>query len=693
MSRPTRRSGLVLLAFIAWIGTAALACGPFFPNQLLPDADFSALAPPQANFGHETQRLVATIKPRFAAVMPTTQESPQQQSIDADLADLATALTATRTAAPDRNRLLAQYRQARVDAEAIAQAAAHTDAAHAGVVRPAIAAGPIQTPAGLPAEFADYLRGVIAFDRQDYAAARSAWSDLLALPESSRKNKSVWAAFMLGKSYMSDNPAKAAEFFAMTRTLAAAGFVDRVGLAASSLGWEAQVDLRNDKFTDAIHLYAQQKAAGDSTATQSLRIACTRCLERPQSWPSLAADPLARDIITALLVSSSNVFGDGIGDSKTIALVHGWIDAVEKTGATNIDGADRLALAAYQVNDLVLARRWADRSAAGSPVAHWVKAKLLIHDGQIDKAAVEMAAAATAFPVDEVWAPADNEEGAAYGRTIALHPRQQVQGELGLLDLQRQQYADALRLFLQSNYWADAAYVAERVLTVDELADFVKRSNDLSPIDWFGNKRDLRYLLARRLARLDRSTEALPLFPADLAKTYKDYIANLATGRNKNATPDAQAAALWKAAQIARDDGLELFGTELGPDNFIVEGMFGAMAGAEDNQKEKPYRVGKLLAPTANEIARFVASALTIDKRFHYRYQAADLAWQAAALMPDESDQTAEVLCTAGTWLKARDPAAADRFYKALCARCGKTTLGQQAIALHWFPDLPTKKA
>ena len=56
--------------------------------------------------------------------------------------------------------------------------------------------------------------------------------------------------------------------------------------------------------------------------------------------------------------------------------------------------------------------------------------------------------------------------------------------------------------------------------------------------------------------------------------------------------------------------------------------------------------------------------------------------------MPDNSDDTARVLCTAGTWLKDRDPQAADKFYKALVRRCRKTALGDQADKMRWFPVL-----
>jgi hypothetical protein len=44
----------------------------------------------------------------------------------------------------------------------------------------------------------------------------------------------------------------------------------------------------------------------------------------------------------------------------------------------------------------------------------------------------------------------------------------------------------------------------------------------------------------------------------------------------------------------------------------------------------------------------------------------------------DNSDETARAFCEAGRWLKVRDPKAANRFYKALILRCGKTALGQR---------------
>jgi LysM repeat protein len=57
-------------------------------------------------------------------------------------------------------------------------------------------------------------------------------------------------------------------------------------------------------------------------------------------------------------------------------------------------------------------------------------------------------------------------------------------------------------------------------------------------------------------------------------------------------------------------------------------------------------------------------------------------------LLPDNNDETARILCIAGTWLKRRDPDTADLFYKALVRRCRQTALGAQADAMRWFPVL-----
>jgi hypothetical protein len=56
-----------------------------------------------------------------------------------------------------------------------------------------------------------------------------------------------------------------------------------------------------------------------------------------------------------------------------------------------------------------------------------------------------------------------------------ISPRQHVLGEIGVLRITQREYTEALDCFLQGSFWADAAYIAEGVLTVDELKGYIDR--------------------------------------------------------------------------------------------------------------------------------------------------------------------------------------------------------------------------
>jgi len=277
-----------------------------------------------------------------------------------------------------------------------------------------------------------------------------------------------------------------------------------------------------------------------------------------------------------------------------------------------------------------------------------------------------------------------------------------VRGELGVLHLARRQYIEALDVLLQGGYWEDAAYVAERVLTSEKLKDYVDRPwlqeesiddaeagediSDSENSNWIPNR--LRYLLARRLARIGRWKEARPYYPAKWQMRFDAYIQAVREGHNEYLSNQQRAAALWKAACIARYEGMELLGTEVEPDWFVYSGHFERMPASDVRSLPGS---ATLVASTSDEQRRLQQNVVP-EKRFHYRYEAAEHAWRAAELMPDQSDQTARVLCIAGSWLKDRDPQAADRFYKTLVRRCGKTQLGKEADRLRWFPKIDIDK-
>ncbi len=532
------------------------------------------------------------------------------------------------------------------------------------------------------AEFAYYQRGADLWRTGNTNEARTAWTVLLKRPAAERRYRSTWAAFMIGKSLLAADPAKSIPWFRRTRELAADGFHDTLGLAASSLGWEAQAELRQDHLERATALYLQQLSTGDATAVQSLRIVSERVLK--SDLLRYARDKNLRRVVTAYLVS-------GRGErEQTLA----WLVAVEATGNFQLTGADRLAWAAYQVGNTALAARWLKCAPADSPIAQWLRVKLLLRDGKLNEAAALLANIVRQFPRNDDWSSAYRTlpEGNIDPREEHTTP-QQVASELAVLQMSRGQFTDSLDLLLRNNYWWDAAYVAERVLTADELKHYVDQRWPHS--DWYGRHQyefnpsvDIRWLLARRLARLGRLDEARPYYAERLQPEFDKYVAAFRTGRD-NAKPTAErAAALFEAARQTRWWGMTLLSTEGDPDFHCVEGQYELGSTLSNRVQMTSNRLKYEDLVTCTERQRAEEPPTTIAARFHYRYLAANLAWEAAALMPDNNDDTARVLCEAGTWLKNRDPKSADRFYKALVKRCGTTELGKAADKKHWFPPI-----
>ena len=127
----------------------------------------------------------------------------------------------------------------------------------------------IQPETDLPDEFADYLEGTLAWHNSalaDKTIARQAWERILHRPSKERRFKSTSAAFMLGRAWEKENPEKAILYLQQVRVLAKAGFSDRLGLAAASLGWEARCWLNQTNYERALDLYLQQMATGDGSA-------------------------------------------------------------------------------------------------------------------------------------------------------------------------------------------------------------------------------------------------------------------------------------------------------------------------------------------------------------------------------------------------------------------------------------------
>lgn len=672
MSRRFNRRCLALCLGSAVFATPAGACGPFFPNQLLFNGTASVTWAPVASFDHEIRRILPAASLR--AIPPAAHQDLYDQSIAIDLADLKAEMEHLPALAGRVAETVERYKTVR---ESLAGKGKQRDrAVEDGTTRPATPRDELTVPEGLPREFASYLRGLIAYSGGHMDEARAAWQSVLQLPAEQRTRRAMWAQFMIGKSYLEDDPPRAIDAFRRVRELARSGQPDPLGLAAASLGWEARAELNQKRVAAAIDLYLQQCASGDPTAIQSLAIACGRAFNDndPARMKELAVDPSATRVMTAYAVAN----GVWSRRSPTQPMVQRWLAAVESAGAEKVIGAERLTWAAYQAGDMPAAQRWAAHAPEDAPIALWVKAKLLLRAGKVGAAAEVLARTVHAFPPDEKWdsVPGTYEPEEVIGGP-GLLPAKRAAAELGVLELARGNYVESLDRLLRAGWWIDAAYVAERVLTADELIGYVDQN-------WPDAKQSpIRHLLARRLTRLGRWKEARPYFPAELRPKLDEYIAAIRAGHDEKLKAEERGRMLWNAARISRHSGMELLGTELAPDDALDGGTYTGVDMADARKKDKE----KLLPPTHDELNRAAASSPQPDRRFHYRYIAIDHAWAAAELLPDGTDELAALLCEAGGWIKDRDPRGANRFYKALVTRCGNTDLGRAAAAKKWFPD------
>ncbi len=788
------QSGRFSLGTMVWMGavTGLLACGPWLPEQILIGRRV-VLRTPVGDFAQEVRALegpgdaAPALPPGLAREAAPTkvkhaedeEKSPSEQ-IKVELAELEETLTHKRVDEPRRvalRKIYEDYRRAHgvdagqnsdatvaevlpFDQQADKARRAATDPPGTSPTPSPTAASPAandppKLPADLiailPAEWVDYLQGADCFNAGDLAGAQKAWERLLARPQAERLYRSTWAAFMLARMQeVGAPPAESAARYQRVRELRAAGCRDGVNLAAASLGWEARLALNAKDYAAAARLYYQQGVAGPVDGDSLRTVAAAALGKGTADDPVMIAsahDPFLRRVVT-LYVACHRHFGDpeeadsaNADPAQSIDAV--WLDTLTKAGVDAVHEAPAVAWAAYYHGDYATAARWLKLAPADHPLALWLRAKLALRDGKNEEAARGFAQAVHAYPAEP-----DIDNNVDWASTLADDGRdfraRQFQMDLGVIQLSRGDFQQALTSLLRSGFWRDAAYVAERVLTVKELEQYVHDhypqapgareraatkhdaeeagdSDDAEPVTTEsklvaatkpGDTTDpvafsLRYLLARRLARGGRYAEARPFYPGPLLPKYDEYVAARKLGESgAGAGKGKRAEALWRTAKIERYLGMELFGTEAGPDWHVEGGSFqdddypSTRAGdsAREEGRANPGSTTEPVVPFvppvgAGEKQRVAKEEVQPPERYHYRYTAAELAWKAAALMPDQQEETAKVLATGGHWLESVDAAkAADRFYLALLRRCGKTDLGRAAEKKGSVPEVPREE-
>ena len=168
---------------------------------------------------------------------------------------------------------------------------------------------------------------------------------------------------------------------------------------------------------------------------------------------------------------------------------------------------------------------------------------------------------------------------------------------LGLLALADQRLTEAADWFVSGARMVEAAYVADRVMSIDELLAAVQRTQGArragppKPPDgeasedacnfWEPAVGDHAYcwgtrlleIYARRLLRVHRYDEALDAFAdAAPAEAAKDFITAMKSADRSAGVERAEQ--LYRAARTLRTHGMEIAGTEVGPDWRMYDGAY-----------------------------------------------------------------------------------------------------------------------
>lgn len=777
---------------IAWavaglftVGAAAvIACGPDFPLQLLDDRAGTLKNTPANSFAWEAAHLVAP-SDQLQADEGTTYEGQRED-------DPGSLRMREKGKLDDAQFVKLKAMRAQPDGDAAYAAGAGLPAA----VRLYTAAAQ------------DYRAargdGQQASSAELAERARKRFEAVLALPPQDGAERAVWAAYMLARLHADNaltvgvDSAAAAERkqavagFEKTRALALAGAADPLGLAVASYGEQARLYLVGDggaqcgwhDFNEgecvdgiapadlkrAIRLYAEQAARGSASALASLQAIASRALMDAGSATALIDDAVSQRLLVAFALArmgdvvsgqDGSVYtydptdatsgasgyadaargGAGVKPNPDLANL---VDALGRRGLEKVAGADRIVALAYRTGRYELAAALAQKQE--SALAWWVRAKLALRRGDNEAAAQAYARAAQGFPkADASLAPGN----------AAL-----MVAEQGVLALARGQYIEALEQLRRAaggkpandayyyssfgDYVNDMSYVAERVLTTDELKAYVDAHVPGSPMPAAdavakATKKEqgpmaaryaalslspttvddrLRQLLARRLVREGRVEESLKYFPDERDERFVD--SSYEDGAEKPVSWRARAKAReygealeqarhawrstrraegwYRAAVIARRQGLEIMGYEQGPDYAVYGGGYTYGAGrdgsvyydAGNDRKPRPDTAegraqadlsGPLVTP--EERKRYAATEARPYKRFHYRDVAADYAGKSADELPPRSQAFAAVLCQATNFVfydEKRAPELYRRYVKEGAAVPFAVDFGQNCV-------------
>ncbi len=604
----TDKSLSLLLSLSALTGVTlpvtGIACGPFFPPSYLAVAE-------TGNYGGDTWQAawnpIAELKVMGEHFYPEWQNVNLQhntlKSADGHKLDFASAGRQAGTSEAQIAEAYAQY-------EKFAQL---------------VALNP-QSPFDIPTDYQEFY--LYTLGREQLKANQGldfpdAWQQLLALAPEKRHYRTIWVYF--GEALRANDYQECDRNLRLLHEAVQAGFADTLALEESLMRQLLRRAPDNPDTLRYLPLILVTRSVDDPYHRQVindfLRIK-QRMRTRPETdFERLMSDPVGRMVLLVLRPDLTPKIKESLKNNSNQSVMN----------------ADRLAWYAFNRGDFDSCQELLNLASDDSLLKLYLQSRLarMANDpalaAQYLRRWLELCSAGESIP-----GGLEVVKNSIFSDEVPFSHF--VQGELGMLEVTQQDFAEALYAFAQADSWPDMAWVAERCLSLEQLKAFVKAHPNLP----YHN--ELSYLLARRLMREYHAQEAGEFLPESQQQAYKAYCQLQIEANNQTLSNDQRSLALLNLAGIVSRNGMELFGTELEPDNYINNGSY-AISGL----------------PELKYLSRVKVPA----KRFHYRTKAAAFAWRAALLATDPELKNAALIGGAAIH-QASNPEEQEAFFWAL---------------------------
>jgi len=727
--------------------SSGLGCGPFFRETILETAGYLARTPEFHFMDH--------FRKRAGAFVAKDDRSERAITLDREMAEMDLIMGDIIPDANERHTWLEDYRTLRRGMlvrgdKSLWRVTADRDKA-GWDLDPRV--GKRQWPDRLPEEVRLYLDGASHYlehlttkQAADLDLARAQWKRVLELPPTKRHYRGTWAAWMLFRTSPAKNVAEERHWLGLVRQLRAEDFADSQHFAEEATAILHRMgpppggspSFQHVTAPDHLRALARRQELGHSRGESDLAGWVTsEFIYSADEVKEICQDESLVEMINLAFIEQAQSFRTQNAPDSIRIRLSGWMDVLEANPPDRSSEFTHLAWAAYSLADFDAARRCLALAPKSDSAANWLRGKIAALDGRLGESRrlLETVAAdvSTEAPAPPVVNPSDALPNPLDRRRPTPEERgrgraDQAGGDLAVVQISQSRYVEALETLLATEHWYDAAYVAERLLSPEELLTLARRitppladvagpSEGLTVEEiqdkhvnraWWDEEPEttedrFRYLVARKTAREGWFKDARPFFPPPMRDALDHYVEARERGKNRRLSTEERSDALWKASRMHRSLGMAIFGYEIGPDHALFGGAFefGDLAVTRERGVfAYPWEDLEKISGDEREKRRLNLPATPDERwsnrhygpgskpRFHYRYDAAQLAWEAAALRPENDESAARILCIAGTWLKARDAQSADRFYQALVARHAGTELGQKAGELHWFPAI-----